>query len=686
MNNLEIDNFNKIIFTAKRYLVWLIFFLYPLFFLPFFRDVYSIPKNLFIIYSALLLLIFDFFYILINKKIVWRKSRLDLPLYLFLLIYGLSIYIMSPNKWQALFLSSEAYAVWIGWAIILFSAVSVNLDVIKPLIISGFLSALNIFLSFINIFSLFNLPDSFGFVKNNYFVTTGSYLESLVFVGFVLLYLIFSFVFKSDQKSESNGFWQLFENIVLVTSIIAIILGVYNIINPVEVNGQLFSLVLPPFRTSWYAAVEILKSPLTALFGVGPNNFSSIFTRVKTIDYNMSDLWTISSFNLSASFFLHILTVSGILGIASFVYYLSVVYRQLYNNSDAKLVYIFYILILLFLLLPLLPILTYLLFALSVKAGGTTEDYEINIGSIPLVYISSLGVSLALIVGGFYYSIKYTKAELFFYRGIQALNKNSAVDVFENHRKAIIEFPYLEALRRNFSQINMALAENYLNQLVEENKKEKADQEKITNLRNSLNQAIQASIDEAKAVTALNSQKAENWAFLGSIYRNILNLAQNADAWAISSYQRAVQLDPLNPNYKIELGGLFYALQQYNDAERLFESAIASKPDWANAYYNLAWTAYQKKDINKAVNAMQSVVSLMESNDKADKDSLEKAKKELEEFKKQLPSNEGSATSGADLKDQGQDQLQIPTPPQQEIDQKINLPESASPDTTQEGQ
>ncbi len=691
MDSFDLESFNNLIVKAKKYIAGAVFLLFPLFFLPVFRDAYSVSKNLLVIYSALVILVLDFFYLLLNRKMVWHKTNLDLPLYLFLFSALLSLVIMTPNKWQALFVSVEAYAVWVGWAVLLFTAVYTNLDTIRLALISAFFVAVNLFLSFVNVFSKIYLPEQLDFIKNNYFVITGSYLEALVLLGFVFLYLVFGYIFGSKKRSlRNNNLWQAVESISLIVCLIAIILGVYNILNPVEVNGEPFRLILPPFRTSWYAAVEILKAPLTAVFGVGINNFSSIFTQVKTIDYNLSDLWIVSSFNLSASFFLHILTTTGILGLASFIFYLSRLYQQLMIKSS-RLVFLFYVLVFVFLILPVTPIALYLLFVLSAKAGGKTEKYEINFGEIPLVYISSIGVNLAFIFVSFYYTFKYTRAELYFYQGIRALNTNSAVDVFENHRRAIIEFPYLEALRRNFSQINMALAENYLNQLVEENKKDKPDEEAVTNLRNSLNQAIQASIDEAKAVRDLNYQKAENWAFLGGIYRNILNLAQNADAWAISSYQRAVQLDPLNPSYKIELGGLFYALQQYNDAERLFESAIASKPNWANGYYNLAWAAYQRKDFAKAVNAMQNVVSLLESDSKANKESLEKAKKELEEFKKQLSSEEGSATSEAGLQEQGQEQnqeqLQIPTPPQHEIDQKINLPESASPpDTTEDNQ
>ena len=123
--------------------------------------------------------------------------------------------------------------------------------------------------------------------------------------------------------------------------------------------------------------------------------------------------------------------------------------------------------------------------------------------------------------------------------------------------------------------------------------------------RQTISQAIQAAIEEAKATVTLNPQKAVNWENLASIYRNIINVAQGADSWTVSAYQRAIILDPQNPTYRVSLGGVMFTFKNYDEAVKLFEQAIAIKPDWANSYYNLAWSSYQKADYQRAAAAMQ---------------------------------------------------------------------------------
>ena len=86
------------------------------------------------------------------------------------------------------------------------------------------------------------------------------------------------------------------------------------------------------------------------------------------------------------------------------------------------------------------------------------------------------------------------------------------------------------------------------------------DPKKITEQdRQTITQAIQASISEGKAVISLNPQRADGWQNLASIYLNIINAAQGADVWTISAYQRAILADPQNPTYRVGLGGVYYS-------------------------------------------------------------------------------------------------------------------------------
>ena len=213
-----------------------------------------------------------------------------------------------------------------------------------------------------------------------------------------------------------------------------------------------------------------------------------------------------------------------------------------------------------------------------------------------------------------------TKATLAEYYFRKSLNSKSAEEIYNYQRRAIITNPYIDHYRIRFSQTNLLIA----NSLASKSNPSTQDKQTITN-------AIRAAIEEAKAAVKLNQKKASNWENLGLLYRNLINTAEDADKWAISSYQRAIVLDPDNPNHRLNLGGIYYLLKNYDEAIRLFEQAEALKPDWPNVHYNLAWALFQKKDYSRAILEMNKVISLL--NEKKDSTNFKKAQKDLEEFK-----------------------------------------------------
>jgi tetratricopeptide (TPR) repeat protein len=81
------------------------------------------------------------------------------------------------------------------------------------------------------------------------------------------------------------------------------------------------------------------------------------------------------------------------------------------------------------------------------------------------------------------------------------------------------------------------------------------------------------------------------------------------------------------------LGGLYYSLGRIDDAINLFQTSVILKPDFANGFYNLAAAFNEKKDYQKAYDAMNQTVRLVPV-DSAD---YQKVQKELEDLKQKLP-------------------------------------------------
>ncbi len=129
--------------------------------------------------------------------------------------------------------------------------------------------------------------------------------------------------------------------------------------------------------------------------------------------------------------------------------------------------------------------------------------------------------------------------------------------------------------------------------------------------RQNIQTLLSQSINEGRAAVALSQNNPQNWEVLASIYRQISGVAQNAIQFSLDSYGRAIQRDPLIPLLRLNVGGIYYSLRNYDLAIRFFSDAINLKPDFANAYYNLSVALRDKGDNQSAVAAAQKVVSLL---------------------------------------------------------------------------
>jgi len=115
-----------------------------------------------------------------------------------------------------------------------------------------------------------------------------------------------------------------------------------------------------------------------------------------------------------------------------------------------------------------------------------------------------------------------------------------------------------------------------------------------------------------KTTVVLNPLRAANWELLGTTYSTNIPLAQGADAFAVQSLRQAVVLDPINPALRIALGGIYYGQGDFENAVRVYELAVTTKPDLTNTHYNLAFAYGGKKDYDNTVQQMTLVLSLVD--------------------------------------------------------------------------
>jgi len=134
----------------------------------------------------------------------------------------------------------------------------------------------------------------------------------------------------------------------------------------------------------------------------------------------------------------------------------------------------------------------------------------------------------------------------------------------------------------------------------------------------------------------LNKDRSSNWENLGNIYQSVMAFAKGADNYALQSYSQAIFLDPINPNLRIKLGGIYYSQKKYEEAIDIFKLATLAKSDYANAHYNLSLAYKENKDFTKAKDEMNIVLKLIGKNSK-DYDLALKELEKIDELTKPEP-------------------------------------------------
>ncbi|MCL4374516.1 tetratricopeptide repeat protein [Patescibacteria group bacterium] len=661
--------------TLKSALLIATVLLFPLFFLPITQEFFYTNKLYLLSATGLLLILCSTIELLISRTLVWKKSWFDSAWFLLSGTVALSVLISSPNKIQAITNPNFGLLMVVSLAIIVYYLVrDTNQAAIKlALNLGTLLAALTAIAFYFQPLKNLSLATSWQFLKNPSFSTFGQPLGAVLYFGFFAVYGLAQF-YLSVNRRHKNFVLPL---LVAVVNGLAFGLLAYQLTKP-------GALLLPPFNISWYAAVEILKNPLTALFGVGADNFASLFTRVKDLAYNQSSLWQIASFNLSRSALLQIVSEAGIFALAAFILLVTEIGKRLSQAEPPVKLEAVYLLLAMALFPTSLPLWFLLIVVVAdisrLEKEPKSTPMTFSLAGLFPVWIGLVAAGSIAVMGFGYLIGRSYLAEVKFKQALDSATQNNLQGLYQFQQQAIALDPYQEKYRINFSQTNLLVANNIASKAQPAagtgGTAKTPPQELTTQDKQTISQAIQTAISEAKAAKDLNPQKSSNWENLALIYRNVLNAVQGADVWTIASYQRAIALDPTNPTLMLNLGGVYYGLSSYDDATRLFEQAVTNKPDWANAHYNLAWANYQKGNYQQAAAEMQNVISLIDP--KTNQQDYDKAKKDLEEFKKKLPAEAQSTPTPAPS--QTNKQLSLPTPVPTTSEPKIQLPKEASPE------
>jgi Flp pilus assembly protein TadD len=497
--------------------------------------------------------------------------------------------------------------------------------------------------------NIFVLP--FVATKAAAFNTFGSPVQYAAFL-LPLLILCAASLFHIGKKGKLKSITQDYSSILQVVTGIIFVLGIGIVI--FQMFSQAQKPILLPFSHGFqiaFAAISQDSQRLaqSLLVGSGYGTFSTDFTRFVSPTFNSYPFWNLT-FAYSSSYVLELLATTGVLGLFAFAFVFVNFARSRTHNFTHPIFLSTLSIFILSLLVPFSFSLVFLLFTLlslfvahrAIENAKGFDAITLNLvtlkhGLISLTeentkkekegYILPVIVSVLIVIACCYVLFSLTgtngtprkgyvaliSSDIKFAKSFSPQALQNGKETYDLETQAISEYPYRSDYYRLFSQINLALAANIV--AAQQGKKPSQD------VQNNIISLLQQSINSARQAVTLAPLTAINWQNLGQIYRNLIGVGQNADQFAIASYNQATTLNPSNPGLRIELGGIYYQLQQWDLAQNQFTIATQLKPDYANAYYNLGHALEQKGDLKDALSEYQTVAQLV-ANDKTNLDRI----------------------------------------------------------------
>lgn len=595
----------------------IIIFLTPIFFWTTTPNFFNTPKQLLL--STLILISVGYVALTVftKKSITLSSSIFRFGLYAFGLAIILNLGLNPAGRLESVLGPGSIYLflTLFSYLLTIYGTPSVRPYFVVALVGSTTLLAIHSTLQLTVLYQWTALPT---FMQSRGFTLTGSLMTTL---SLLILGGITSLVLTLKYSR-----FKLLTAILTALHTIAIVaLGI-----TLLPGGELAMQILP-FSASWNIALDAMKNFKSLLFGVGLTQFSNFYKSVKPLFLNSDSFWNILPTS-SSSTILDLMTTTGLVGLVSFI---SLPLLSLGTKSEDLFHQIIKTIaltttVILVLTPSSLPLLVIFFTSLAILSYHHSTPTDLPQSSSLILSATIIGFASYLL----YFGYLFTSAEINLRQAQIALSNQDGKRVYEHHLSAIKLLPQMTNYRLSYSQVNLSLASS-----ISQKKTDLTPAE-----RQNISQLISQAVREAKLATSLTPNNSAVWQNLGLVYRNLINVAEGADKFAIDSYAQAVALDPANPALRVEFGGMLYQLAGstkksedqstlYARAQSEFQTAIQLKPNYPNAYYNLAKLLESQGDYQNAVLALQKSISLL-GPDSLD---LGKANSELSALQAKIP-------------------------------------------------
>lgn len=680
--------------SAMTWVGALFFFLFPLAYLTVTTEFTEYTKLNLALLTALLLVLLWGLRVLASRKVSVLKTPFNAAFVLIILALVLTT-IFSVSPFTSLY---GQFNVWhftlpevLAFMIIFFALASVNNPIgavrryLSGLLFSTSIVSVLVIFNYLNVFDRFfgdgsqlNMLSVFAI---DGFSPAGNTLSTWFVLGMsiILLGTLLRVIFKNGATIAailpmvgSLNATKAVIGAVLALHVLALIftLGAYIPGMP----ARFTPINQVNLADSWRVASTTIRDRVW--FGTGPSTYNTAYNAYRPARINQTDDWA-TAYHRAGSEYFTWLTTTGMVGFAAFVFFIGrlivsgmkairqsdptgqaslpyegngltqlrlplaliallIVVAFFVTSSTVTILGVLFMVLVMWMLIERLDTHNGSAAMVDITFGDIVDN--INVGkkgemtSVPALPLVT-GLLFLLISGlGSWYVVQDIKSNLAYADSVRLIAENSqALDIYNAQRRAIALNPRRDAYRRAYANTNISTA-----RVVAAERGES-----ITDTqRQEVIQLIQQSLREVRIATELlNPYSALNWQTRGRIYQSLLGVANGADNWALQAYQQAVILSPQDPQLRVDLGGLYFALATTTIADdgtvgeepgenvptvpdtrqanllraiSVFQDAARLKPDFVAAHFNLA-LAYKEADRNDlALQEFETTLSLLD--------------------------------------------------------------------------
>ena len=433
----------------------------------------------------------------------------------------------------------------------------------------------------------------------------------------IFVYKVSTTLQRNEENEDDKKNFPLTSFVVMIVAVLFFISGQFIgslIPNRLQISN---SEINPSFSSTMSVTKGVLlKHPI---LGTGPNRFEEAWSMYKPFSVNSTQFWN-TSFDSGSGLLTTFSATTGGLGIIAwlvfFLLFLVVGVKSVFSSIKDKAnweMMAFFILSLYLFISSFFYFTGTVIFLMSLVFTGVfiglatsnsgmetsisfLNDHRKSFFSIlTLILVVILSISIAFKYIERFASIPY------FGKTISATTE----PVAENSINKALALYTNDLYLRTYSQVYLVK----LNSLLNQGSGNLSDADKA-DLQTSFNQAV----NSAQLATSYDSQNYLNFQLLGSVYQAVGSIGvKDAYDKAITAYQSASNLNPLNPGLKLYIAEVMFADGRIQDAKDYAYQSLSLKPDYVDALVLLSQIAKNQGDNSNAISYGQEALSLSPS-------------------------------------------------------------------------